>query len=97
MPYYALVYHVADDYLTRRAQFREEHLKLAWAAHARGELVLGGAFTDPADTALLAWRCESKAPVEAFVAADPYVRHGLVKRHEIREWNVVIADQPNQM
>ena len=92
--YFALVYHVSADYLERRATYRAEHLELAWAAHRRGELLLGGAFTDPADTALLIWKCADTAPIEAFVAADPYVRHGLVDRHEIRDWKVVIADDP---
>ena len=92
--YFALVYHVTADYLARRAQYRAEHLELAWAAHRRGDLLLGGAFADPADTALLVWRCADKAPIERFVAADPYVNNGLVERHEIREWTVVIADQP---
>lgn len=94
MRYFALVYHVVDDYVTRRGAYREEHLALARAAHARGELLLGGAFADPPDTALLVWRCADASPVEAFVAADPYVKHGLVARHEIRDWKVVIADQP---
>lgn len=94
MAYFALVYHVVDDYTARRGQFRDAHLRLAWAAHTRGELLLGGAFTEPADTALLVWRCADKSPIEAFVAADPYVVNGLVKRWEIRDWNVVIADQP---
>lgn len=93
-PYFALVYHVAPDYLQRRGEFRVEHLALAKAAHERGELMLAGAFTDPPDTALLVWRCADKAPIEAFVAADPYVKNGLVARHEIRNWFVVVADDP---
>jgi uncharacterized protein len=94
MRYFALVYHVTPDYLQRRGEFREQHLALARAAHHRGELLLGGAFTDPPDTALLVWRCADASPVEAFVAADPYVANGLIARHEIRDWKVVIADQP---
>ncbi len=91
MAYFALVYHVTPDYLERRTQFRAEHLALANAAHARGELVLAGAFAEPVDAALLVWRCEDRAPIEAFVAADPYVTNGLVTRHEIRAWTVVIG------
>ena len=94
MNYFALVYHVVDDYVARRTQFRDAHLALAWDAHRRGELLLGGAFTDPPDTALLVWRCADRTPIEAFVAADPYVTNGLVARWEIRDWKVVIADQP---
>ena len=41
--HYLLFYEVTPDYPTRRVQFRDEHLRLAWAAVERGELVLGGA------------------------------------------------------
>jgi uncharacterized protein YciI len=88
---YALIYHVADDYMERRPAFRSEHLALAQAAHEHGELLLGGAFADPADTALLIWRTDGPDPIEAFVASDPYVANGLVKRWEIRPWTVVIG------
>ena len=89
MAYYALIYHVTEDYITRRTLFREEHLRLADEASARGELVLGGAFADPYDTALLVFRTEDPAVIERFVKADPYYRNGLVVRYEIRTWNVV--------
>lgn len=94
MRYFALTYHVVDDYVTRRGAYRDEHLALARAAHARGELLLAGAFTDPPDAALFVWRCEDRTPIEAYVAADPYVTNGLVTRWEIRDWKVVVADQP---
>src|SRR5438067_944117 len=93
MQYYALFYDVVDDYLERRAAFREEHLQLARAAHDRGELLLGGAFADPADKALLVFRADDRSVVETFVRTDPYVKNGLVKRWEIREWTVVIGKE----
>lgn len=91
MSYYALFYHVVDDYVARRAPFREEHLRLAEAAHRRGELILGGAFSNPADGALLVFRAPDSSLVEEFIRADPYVTHGLVTRWEIRPWSVVIG------
>jgi uncharacterized protein YciI len=91
MSYYILSYHVVDDYLTRRAQFRDDHLCLAREAHARGELLLGGALADPADQALLVFRVRNRAVIEEFVRNDPYVVNGLVKRWEIRSWTVVIG------
>ncbi|MBA3538926.1 MAG: hypothetical protein H0T79_04800 [Deltaproteobacteria bacterium] len=94
MPYFALRYQVTEDYITRRATYRDGHLALARAAHARGELLLAGAFTDPPDGALLVWKCADRAPIEQFVAADPYVANGLVTRWEIRDWFVVVADDP---
>ncbi len=89
MNYYLLFYHVVDDYVARRAQFRDEHLRLARAAHERGELILGGAL-HPADAALLVFRAADKSVVEDFVQADPYVINGLVKKGEIRPGTVVI-------
>jgi uncharacterized protein YciI len=89
--YLALQYDLVDDYLERRGEFRDQHLRLARAAHQRGELALAGAFTDPADAALLVWSTEDRAVVEAFVEADPYVVNGLVQAWRIREWNVVVG------
>jgi len=91
MNYYALIYHLVDDYMARRPAFRTEHLGLAAAAQTRGELVLGGAFSDPADTALLIFRAADPAVVEGFVEQDPYVQNGLVARWEIRPYTVVVG------
>lgn len=90
--HYFLYYEVSDDYLERRATFRAEHLKLAWQAHARGELVLAGALADPVDTGVLLFKADSPEAVERFAAADPYVQHGLVKRWTIRPWTTVVGD-----
>jgi len=51
--HYLLFYEVADDYLTRRAEFRNVHLRMGWEAAERGELVLGGALANPVDGAVL--------------------------------------------
>ena len=85
-----LEYALADDYLERRAALREEHLALARAASERGELLLAGALPDPYDRALLVWTAPREV-VEEFVAADPYVRHGLVTGWTIRDWDVVVG------
>jgi uncharacterized protein YciI len=90
--HYLLLYDVVPDYVERRAPFRAEHLTLARAAHARGELVLGGALADPVDGAVLVFRGDSPAAAEAFARADPYVRNGLVTRWRVRAWNTVIGD-----
>jgi uncharacterized protein YciI len=89
--YYALFYDVVDDYLERRPLYRNDHLQLAQEAYQRGELILGGAFSDPADRALLIFRVEDKSIVEQFVQHDPYVLNNLVAHWEIRPWTVVIG------
>jgi uncharacterized protein YciI len=92
MNYYAVLYEVVDNYVERRAPYRAEHLRLLREAHARGELVMGGAFADPPDRALLVFRGESPAAAEAFVRQDPYVIEGLVTRWEVRPWTVVVGE-----
>ena len=88
----ALIYELVDDYLDRRPPLREEHLGLAKDAHARGDLVLAGAFAEPSDRALLVWATEDEDVVRRFVDADPYVRNGLVSSWSIRKWNVVVGN-----
>jgi uncharacterized protein YciI len=90
--HYLLLYDVAPDYLTRRGSFRNEHLSLAWEAHARGELILAGALVDPVDGAVLLFQGDSPAVAEAFAQADPYVRNGLITRWRVRPWTTVVGE-----
>ena len=89
--HYLLFYDYAEDVLERRAPHRDEHLKLAREAHARGELVMAGAYAEPTDGALLIFRGETPAAAEAFAAGDPYVRNGIVTRWRVRPWQVPIG------
>ena len=93
MSYYALIYHLADEYLERRGVFRSEHLGLAEVYHKVGKLLLAGAFSEPFDRALLIFQVDSPKEIEAFIAQDPYVANGLILRWEIRPWNVVIGNK----
>lgn len=88
--YFALLYDPAPDYLERRKPLREAHLALVREYHQQGRIVMAGAFQPP-DGALLVFRVESAAEVEAFVKADPYARNGAVTGWRIREWNVVVG------
>jgi len=90
--HFLLFYEVGDDYIARRAAFREAHLQKAWAAHASGQLVLGGALADPVDGAVLLFTGDSAQIVEAFARTDPYVVNGLVTQWRVREWTTVTGD-----
>jgi uncharacterized protein len=90
--HYLLFYDVSPDYIERRGEFRAEHLTLAWQAQARGELILAGALADPVDGAVLLFRGESADVVKRFVAADPYVRNGLVTSWRVRLWTTVVGE-----
>lgn len=90
--HYILFYDVVDDYVARRGQYREEHLRLANEARTRGEIVLAGALADPPDGAILVFSGDHPDAPEAFAKADPYVRNGLVTSWRVRKWNTVVGD-----
>jgi uncharacterized protein len=89
--YFLLFYDYVENAVERRAPFREAHLRLAREAHARGELILAGAFAEPVDGATFVFRAADRSVVESFASTDPYVAGGLVKGWRIRPWTVVIG------
>ena len=91
--HYLLLYEVVDDYVAKRAPFREQHLALASQAAQQGELLLGGALAEPADGAVLLFR--SQAAAEAFASSDPYVHNGLITKWTVRPWNTVAGSLLN--
>jgi uncharacterized protein len=90
--HYLLFYEVGEDYVSRRAEFRDAHLERAWKTSERGELVLGGALANPVDGAVLLFRGDSPEVAEKFARADPYVTSGAVKRWYVREWTTVAGE-----
>lgn len=91
--HHLLIYDTAPDYLERRGEFRDAHLALAWQAVERGELLLGGATSDPPDGAVLLFGAGSADVPAAFAKADPYVRHGIVTGWRVKAWNTVVGAQ----
>ena len=92
MKHFLLFYDGAPDYLARRPQYRDAHLKHAWAAAGRGEIVAAGALAAPVDGAVLMFAGEDKSVAEEFARADPYVLNGLVARWHVREWTTVVGE-----
>ena len=97
MKHFLLTYTLAADYLERRSGSRAEHLELALAAVARGELLLGGAVAgDPPVEAQLLFVGDSPHEAEAFARGDPYVTNGLVEAWRVREWITVVGPDAAQ-
>ena len=90
--HYLLFYEVGEDYVSKRAAFRNLHLDNAWKASERGELLLGGALANPVDGAVLLFQGESPKVAEEFAKVDPYVTSGAVKRWYVREWTTVAGN-----
>jgi uncharacterized protein len=94
--YWILFYDVVENYVERRAPFRDSHLAHAASAQRLGFLVMAGAYADPVDGAAFVFRADDRVVVEQFVRDDPYVREGLVTSWSIRQWNVVIGPDDNR-
>ncbi len=91
--YYILFYKTVDDYIVKRAVYREEHLALANKSVSEGSLVMAGAFANPPDGAVLIFRGNSPEIAENFARKDPYVKNGLITDWYVREWTVVIDNK----
>ena len=87
----ALIYESVPDLVSRRAPYREEHLRLLRESEERGELVMAGALGSPPNGALLVFHGPSSEVAEAFARRDPYVTNGLVVRWTVRPWSVVVG------
>jgi uncharacterized protein YciI len=92
MKHFLLFYEAGPHYLERRPQFRGQHLKHAWVAAERGDLVIAGALADPVDGAVLMFQANDKSVAEHFAMNDPYVLAGLVARWHVREWTTVVGE-----
>lgn len=89
--HFLLFYEAGEDYATRRTPYRDEHLKKAWEASERGDLVVGGALANPMDGSVLLFAGDSPAVAENFAKTDPYVVHSVVRRWYVREWVTVVG------
>ncbi len=90
--HFLLFYDYLPDYMAKRDDYRSMHLTMAWHAHQRGELALGGAFSDTMDGAVMLFSGDSPEVAERFAASDPYVQNGLVSRWWVRPWATVVGD-----
>ena len=95
--HWLLFYDVVDDYVERRAPFRNAHLAHARASLEAGGLLLAGALADPPDGAVLVFRGESPEVAEEFARNDPYVKNGVVTGFRVRRWKVVVGEGAEQV
>ncbi len=94
--HWLLFYDYVPNYLERRGALRSAHLAHVKPYLDRGELVLGGAFANPADGAALLFRSDGPEAAERFAEADPYVLQGLVTNWQVREWTTVVGPDAAQ-
>ena len=88
MAYFATTYRYVDD-AARVSAVRPEHRDYLAGLSAQGDLAISGPLVGGVPGALLIFVAESEDGARALVAADPFVRDGLVAELTVREWNPV--------
>lgn len=87
---FAILYSYVPDILERRQPHRAAHLERLRKMETEGRMVIAGAFSDPADGALIVVQAAEIGDVYEWIAGDPYVKAGLVTGASIRELAVAI-------
>jgi hypothetical protein len=87
--HHLLLYSYVEDMADRRGPYREAHLERIRAEREAGRIVMAGALGNPPSGGAMVWLGVGPEQIEAFVAADPYVRAGLVTSWRVELWNLV--------
>jgi uncharacterized protein len=87
---HVLLYTSADDVASKAPAHFPAHSARLREFHAGGTLLMVGTFGDPQEQGSMAIFTTREA-AEEFVAGDPFVRNGVVRAWEIREWNEILA------
>jgi uncharacterized protein len=85
---YVLFYELADGAAALAQQQFPAHSARPTAFHERGLLLMVGTFADPPVGAMAVFTSQEAA--EEFMADDPFLRHGVVGAHRVREWDEVL-------
>ncbi len=87
---YVLFYESADDVLSKAPECFPAHRARYEEFHARGTLLMLGAFGDPQEEGSMAVFTTREA-AEEFARGDPFVLNGVVRSWQVREWNEALA------
>ncbi len=92
MSLFVLNYQYCEGYLEKRTPYRQDHFAHATKSIDAEQLIVAGAYANPADGATLIFKnIDDPAVVEAFAQNDPYTTNGIVTGWTIREWTVVVG------
>jgi uncharacterized protein len=88
------VYAVRYTYDARTSvqdEVRPAHRDYLRGLAAQGAVLGSGPFTDGEAGALLVFRAEDRAGLDALLAADPFALAGVIAATDVRTWNPVIG------
>jgi uncharacterized protein YciI len=85
---YVLTYELAEGAHELAMEHYPAHRARLDRFHERGDLLLVGTFADDPVGAMAVFT--TREAVDEFTADDPFLRHGVVGRHRVREWDEVL-------
>ena len=90
MKYAAVIEYLQDAATVER--LRPEHRAYLASLKQKGQLAASGPFADGSG-ALIVYEAASPAAAEELLKSDPFHKHGVFLRWQIRPWNTVIANR----
>jgi uncharacterized protein YciI len=87
---YVVLYESADNVAEKAPLHFGAHWARALEFHTRGDLWLIGTFADAQTEGSMAI-FNTREAAEEFVAGDPFVLEGVVRRWELREWTEALG------
>jgi len=84
---YVLFYDLAEGAMDLAMQHYPAHRARLDQFHERGDLLSVGTWTDAPMGAMAVFA--SREAVDEFTSADPFLEHGVVGTHRVREWDEI--------
>ncbi|MCO1656708.1 YciI family protein [Pseudonocardia humida] len=85
---HVLFYELAEGAVGLAQEHYPAHRERIDEFHRRGLMLLVGTFSDAPVGAMAVFTTREAA--EEFMADDPFLRHGVVGAHRVREWDEVL-------
>ena len=88
---YIVTYDLADGAYDLAMQHYPAHRARLDEFHRRGVLLMVGTFADEPVGAMAVFT--TREAVDEFMADDPFLKHGVVGSHRVREWDEVLQPE----
>ena len=88
---YVVTYDLADGAYDLAMQHYPAHRARLDEFHRRGVLLMVGTFADEPVGAMAVFT--TREAVDEFMADDPFLKHGVVGHHRVREWDEVLQPE----
>jgi uncharacterized protein YciI len=90
MKYAAIIEYLQDK--DKVTEHRPMHRQYLTSLKEKGQLAASGPFTDDSG-ALIIYEANSREEAEALLQGDPFHKHGIFLRYQLRAWNALFANR----